>query len=97
MKRGLPASFIWGLPPAEMMMNFGEMLSSSKRVRKGLPMKDVELAIREVLEEYAHLPKATLMAALERQQEEVEDESWLEKATEYGESPDEETEDGEKS
>ena len=40
------------------------------------PYKDVELAIREVLEEYDSEPKQTLVAALKRQLEEVESPDW---------------------
>lgn len=53
-------------------MKFGDLRKMSKSPRKEPPMKDLELALREVLDEYQALPKAKILSALETMMDVVE-------------------------
>lgn len=52
----------------------------SPTVKAAKPVKDVELALREVLDQYTHEPKTKLLDALETMTDEVSDEGWPEKS-----------------
>jgi len=55
-------------------MKFGDLKEMSKRSRKEPPLKDIELALREVLDEYQNLAKQKRVAALEKMIDLIEDE-----------------------
>jgi len=55
-------------------------IKRSPSVKAAKPVKDIELALREVCDHYApHLPKQKILDALDVVTEEVSDESWPEK------------------
>src|SRR6185436_12452522 len=61
-------------------MTFEELFERSTTVKAAKPVKDIELALREVCDHYApHLPKQKILDALDVVTEEVSDESWPEK------------------
>jgi len=61
-------------------MTFEELFERSTTLKAAKPVKDIELALREVCDHYApHLPKQKILDALDVVTEEVSDESWPER------------------
>jgi hypothetical protein len=69
-------------------------IKRSPSVKAAKPVKDIELALREVLDQYTHEPKTKLLGALEQMTEEVSDEHWPEKSGAAGDDDSETSEEG---